>query len=364
MKLDITERKKAEAALADRNAQLALARRVALVGSHTYDCFTGITALSQGSAAIYGLPEATTELSREESRARVHADDLEQLEEEFQRALGEQRREFVSEFRITRADNNEVRWIEARSTASYDAGGRPLSLAGVSIDVTERKHSEDHQALLISELDHRVKNVLACVTAIAQHASESSRSRDDFLEALNGRIRSLANTHILLSQSRWHGVDLAELVRTELAPCGNRSTLIEGPSLTVVAEAAQTVAMVFHELATNAAKYGALSNYGGQVSVVWRWRSNGSKCRGLELEWRETGGPPVGTPHSSGHGTSVIRDLIPYELGGTVDYVLAPDGVRCKLEIPAPWLCIDVRHTAYNGGHEQPHQASWPIQSD
>jgi PAS domain S-box-containing protein len=358
MKLDITERKKAEAALADRNAQLALARRVALVGSHTYDCVTGITALSPGSAAIYGLPEATTELSREESRACVHADDLEQLEEEFQRALGELRREFVSEFRITRADNNEVRWIEARSTVSYDAAGRPLSLAGVSIDVTERKRSEDHQVLLISELDHRVKNVLACVTAIAQHASESSRSKEDFLEALDGRIRSLANTHILLSQSRWHGVDLAELVRTELAPCGNRSTLIEGPSLTVVAEAAQTVAMVLHELATNAAKYGALSNCSGQVSVVWRWRSNGSECRGLALEWRETGGPPVGSPHSSGHGTSVIRDLIPYELGGTVDYVLAPDGVRCKLEIPAPWLSIDARHPALNGADEQPHQAS------
>src|SRR5262249_25495409 len=244
-----SERKKAETTLAGRNAQLAAAPKGALVGSHTYHCVTGITALSPGTAPLYGLPEGTTELSPEESPARRHADGLEQLEEEFQRALGEQRRELVSEFRIARADNNEVRWIEARSTVSYDAAGRPLSLASMSIDVTERKRTQDHQALLISELDHRVKDVLACVTAIAQHASESSPSREDFLEALNGRIRSLANTHILLSQSRWHGVDLAELVRMELAPCGNRSALIEGPSLTVVAEAAQTVAMVLHELA-------------------------------------------------------------------------------------------------------------------
>jgi two-component sensor histidine kinase len=116
--------------------------------------------------------------------------------------------------------------------------------------------------------------------------------------------------------------------------------------------------MVLHELATNSAKYGALSNCSGQVSVVWRWRSNGSERRGLTLEWREMGGPPVGTPHSSGHGTSVIRDLIPYELGGSVDYVLAPDGVRCKLEIPAPWLRMDARQTALDLADEQSHQAS------
>src|SRR5262249_57889943 len=107
----------------------------------------------------------------------------------------------------------------------------------------------------------------------------------------NGRIRSLANTHILLSQSRWQGVDLAELVRTELAPCARSdNTLIEGPSLSVVAEAAQTVAMVLHALATNAAKYAALSHSSGPISVRWRSQSKGSKRLGLVLDWRETRG--------------------------------------------------------------------------
>ncbi len=365
MKLDITERKKAEAALADRNAQLALARKVALVGGHTYDCAAGITALSPGSAAIYGLPEDTAELSREESRALVHPNDLGRLEAQFQCALEEQRREFVTEFRIRRADNSEVRWIESRSTVSYDAAGRPLRLAGVSIDVTERKRSQDHQTLLISELDHRVKNVLACVTAIAQHASESSGSKDDFLDALNGRLGSLANTHMLLSQSRWKGVDLAELVHMELAPCASSdNTLIHGPSLRVCAEAAQTVAMVLHELATNAAKYGALSNCSGQISVRWRWQSNGGEHPALTLEWREKGGPSVRTAKACGHGSSVIRDLIPYELGGTVDYVFAPEGVRCELGIPAQWVSTGTpQHTVLNGADEQPHQAPWSIQS-
>jgi len=230
----------------------------------------------------------------------------------------------------------------------------------LQLALSAAKRSEDQQTLLNSELDHRVKNVLACVAAIAHHASESSTSRDDFLDALNGRIRSLANTHILLSQSRWQGVDLAELVRTELAPwTRNDNTIIEGPSLSVAAEAAQTVAMVLHELATNAAKYGAHSNSNGQISVRWRPQPNGSERRGLMLEWRETGGPLVRTPQAFGHGTSVIRELIPYELGGRVDYVLAPDGVRCKLEIPAPWLSIGTRqHAALNRADEQLYEAS------
>src|SRR5262249_47974542 len=125
------ERRHGEAALKESkdrlqesNARLQLALSAAKLGGFRIDLSTGRL------AAIYGLREGTTELSREESRARVHEDDLEQLEEEFQRAVGEQRREFVSEFRIARADNNEVRWIEARSTVSYDAAGRPLSLAG------------------------------------------------------------------------------------------------------------------------------------------------------------------------------------------------------------------------------------------
>jgi two-component system, chemotaxis family, CheB/CheR fusion protein len=98
------------------------------------------------------------------------------------------------------------------------------------------------------------------------------------------------------------------------------------------------MAMVLHELATNAAKYGALSNGHGQVVVRWRMQSNGGPDTNLVLEWWETGGPPVAAPNGTGYGTSVIRDLIPFELGGIVDYVLARDGARCRLEIPSKWL--------------------------
>jgi len=104
------------------------------------------------------------------------------------------------------------------------------------------------------------------------------------------------------------------------------------------AEAAQIMAMVLHELVTNAAKYGALSTQSGRVRVGWRWRTNGAPLARLVIEWQEVGGPAVPPCNQSGYGTCVIRELLPYELGGKVDLAFAVDGVRCKLEIPAEWV--------------------------
>jgi two-component sensor histidine kinase len=206
----------------------------------------------------------------------------------------------------------------------------------LSADVAVRRLSEDHKNLLIAELDHRVKNVLACVAVVAKRSRGSSRSADEFLDVLNARIDSLAKTHTLLSRSHWQGVHLDELVRGELAFFANgESVVIEGPQIDLAAEAVQPVAMVLHELATNAAKYGALSNYDGRVLVRWRRQSNDGK---LMLEWLETGGPQPAPATEAGYGTRVIREIIPYELGGVVDFVLAPEGARCRLEIPGKWL--------------------------
>jgi PAS domain S-box-containing protein len=336
MKLDISERMRAEAALAERNAQLNLAHKAARVGSYTYDLTARSMRISRASAETYGLPDGTIEIAGQQWCARVHRDDVQRLRAEHIRAFKGRRRELVNEFRFVRP-GGEIRWIEARSLVAYDDAGRAERMTGVYIDVTERRKSEDHKNLLIAELDHRVKNVLACVAAIAQRSRECSRSSDEFLQVLNGRISSLANAHALLSRSHWEGVELGELVRNELAPCmTDGSNLIEGPDIVLAAEATQPLSMVLHELATNATKYGALSSRRGRVSVCWERQS--SSHDPLTLEWRETGGPAIVAPGPSGYGSSVIRDLIPYELGGSVDYVLAPGGVRCRVEIPARWL--------------------------
>ena len=180
-------------------------------------------------------------------------------------------------------------------------------MLGVYIDITERKQAEDHKSLLIAELDHRVKNILACVAVIAQNTGDATKSMGDFLNLLNGRLHSLANTHALLSRNRWHGVSLAELVRGELAPwMQDGNTLIDGPDVVLTAEATQPVSMVLHELVTNATKYGAFSNGHGRISVRWRRHAHSDLGSKLVLEWQEAGGPSVSAVNSHGYGTSVI----------------------------------------------------------
>jgi two-component sensor histidine kinase len=182
------------------------------------------------------------------------------------------------------------------------------------------------------------------------------------VEKLEGRIHSMADTHTLLSSGRWQGVSLVDVVRKELAPYAKASnTTVEGPDVVMTAEATQVVAMVLHELVTNAAKYGALSTSNGKISVRWDRRLNGNPEPELLIEWEEYGGPPAVIPAREGYGTSVIRNLIPYELGGTVDLAYASSGVRCKIGIPCERATgSDVSSGLFAGSHPmlpQPRRA-------
>jgi PAS domain S-box-containing protein len=339
MMVDISERHKAERTLAELNAQLALAAKAALVGSHADDPGQERMTISEGYAAIHGLPEGTTETTRREWRARVHPEDLARLEENRDRTFRDKRDVYNVDYRIARA-GDEIRWIEARGIVSYDSNGQPRRVIGINIDVTERKRAEQHQRALNAELDHRVKNVLATVSAIIAQTQEASSPRADFVTGLISRINSLARTHELLSESNWRGASLAEIVRREIAPYTRGNIEAGGPSVTLKAAATQAVATVLHELTTNAAKYGALSNRSGRVLVKWRWLQNGSHDR-LIVEWQEVGGPPVLAPSRSGYGTSIIRELIPFELGGAVELSFNLEGTRCRLEIPGEWASKD-----------------------
>jgi two-component sensor histidine kinase len=195
------------------------------------------------------------------------------------------------------------------------------------------QRSEQHQRVLIAELDHRVKNVLAQVAGVATSTGEG-RSLEGFILSLGGRIQSMAGAHALLSETSWQGVGLDALVHAELAPYATGTNVrISGTDVILTSAETQALAKVLHELATNAAKYGALSIPGGHVSVGWNRKPNGQAAT-LILEWRETGGPPVASTVQSGYGTDLIRSLIPHELGGTVDLTFVGDGACCRIEFP------------------------------
>jgi two-component sensor histidine kinase len=157
---------------------------------------------------------------------------------------------------------------------------------------------------------------------------------DEFVEALDGRIQSIAVAHALISQNRWSDVGLADLIRCQLAPyTTDANTTISGPEVMLTAAQTQAVAMIIHELVTNAAKHGALSSPDGRVSVSWDPIGTDAAAT-LAITWRELGGAPIATPVPSGYGLGLIRNLIPHELAGTVDLKFLPEGACCKIEIP------------------------------
>ncbi len=196
------------------------------------------------------------------------------------------------------------------------------------------RRSEQHQRLLIAELDHRVKNTLAQVVGVVSSTFQGSGSTADYVQSLRGRIQSMAAAHTLLSESSWRSVSLNGLLRIELGPYATgRNVEIAGADIMLTPAQTQALAKVLHELATNAAKYGSLSTPGGRVSVTWDRKPN-EQAATLVMEWREGGGPPVAARVESSYGTSLIRELIPYELGGKVDLVFASDGACCRIEFP------------------------------
>jgi two-component sensor histidine kinase len=196
--------------------------------------------------------------------------------------------------------------------------------------------------MLLAELDHRVKNTLATVSAITSRTQSASGSVADFVAALDGRIRLMAATHQLLSSHQWKGIVLSDLIRRELSPyAAQGNNEIDGPEVVLKAEAAQALSMVLHELTTNAAKYGALSTKGGRISVRWRRVMKGHGNARLCIEWQECGGLDVQAPDRSGYGMEVIRNLLPYEFDGKVDFAFAVSGVRCSIDIPVFQITAD-----------------------
>jgi PAS domain S-box-containing protein len=203
----------------------------------------------------------------------------------------------------------------------------------VAVEITERKAAEERERLLVRELDHRTKNILAVVQALVRLGArgQASPEADAFARAVEGRVAALARAHARLAAGRWEGLDVGEILRGELAPHaeGDR-TRVEGPPLRLSADGAQGIAMVAHELTTNAAKYGALAHPDGRVDVGWSREGDE-----VVLRWREVDGPPVVAPASAGFGTQLVRATVEAKMGGRFAPDWHPDGFSCTIRVPA-----------------------------
>jgi two-component sensor histidine kinase len=210
-------------------------------------------------------------------------------------------------------------------------GEGPRTLRGFMIDITARKRAEDARQLLLRELDHRVKNTLATVQAVAELTLRTSDSLGGFAETFRGRIAALARMHAAIWRTNGTPMRLRELIELSLAPFdreGERAA-IAGDEVSIPVQSAGAIGLVLHELATNAVKHGALSVLSGSVCVTWHVDDDR-----LTLDWREAGGPPVVEPTRRGFGSVLIEQSIPYELGGSVALVFAQRGVECTITFP------------------------------
>jgi PAS domain S-box-containing protein len=279
----------------------------------------------EGQYRIFGVEASKFEVTSENIRAHIHPDDWVKLQIAVERlvATGES---LNTEFRVVRP-NGELRWCIGIAAGIEGSGAR---LSGVTVDVTERRKAEERQALLAREVDHRSKNALALVQSIIRLTKADSQQA--YMSAVEGRIRALSIAHNVLAHSRWMGANLRGLIEEELEPYLTADAArisLQGRDILLQPAAAQTLALALHELATNAAKYGALSTPEGRVSLDWDFSGNR-----LDLTWDESGGPELVKPTFQGFGSRIINASIERQLGGSVKSEWRPEGLTCRISVP------------------------------
>ena len=310
----------------ERRRSLALA--ASKMGSWDWDSTTGDCLWDEGQYRIFGADPEAFAVTPENVKALLHPEDWPKLQLGLDRVMTEGK-PFQAEFRVRRPDG-KICWCSGTAAPSADAAGHILRVSGVTMDITDRKEAEEHQALLAREVDHRAKNALALVQSIVRLTRANNIS--NYTTAVEGRIKALSRAHTILSHSRWQGADLGNLVEEELAPYRTGESdrvATRGPKVLLEPAAAQTLALALHELATNAAKYGALSSMSGGVVLTWELRPGS-----LIFDWSETGGPAATPPSTPGFGTRIITASIERQLGGTARFDWRPQGLQCTLTVP------------------------------
>ncbi len=278
---------------------------------------------------LFGIPPEDV-MTYARFLAAVHPDDREHTDRDV-RACLESRGQAVhdAEYRTLWPDGT-VRWIHGKGNVAF-ADGKPVRMAGIAFDITKRKEHEERERLLVREMNHRVKNILTVVDAIARWTV--AENPEDFAKRFSERIRALSANQDLLFRNEWKGVDVEELVRAQFSHFADLigcRIILDGPKLRFNTAGAQAIGLALHELATNAGKYGALSADRGRVDLRWNFSDNA-----FTMSWTEREGPSVFRPKRRGFGVTVIEKIAASNLGGTVDLDYAPSGLTWCPTCPA-----------------------------
>jgi PAS domain S-box-containing protein len=266
----------------------------------------------------------------------VHPDDLEGTMTAWAAALASG--QYYAEHRLRRAADGEYRWHQTRAVPLEGSDNSIRDWVGTSTDIHELRTLQHRQKILLAELQHRTRNLIAVVQSLARQTMRSSGSMEDFTDEFESRLRALSRVQSLLARSDHQPIDLRELIDSELLPHGHGSEeaqmTIEGPSASIPASSAQSLALVLHELATNALKYGALKQPSGRLAIKWTIEDERAKpC--ARIEWNETNVVmPDGGPKRKGYGTELIERALPYQLGAKTKLEFEPNGVRCEIAVP------------------------------
>ena len=333
--VDVTVRRKAEADLRESETRLKLAREAAALGVVDYNPITDETWWDERAREMWRLTKNVT-ANLQGLWDALNPDDVEIVRNAIDQALDPSATGTVDcEFRIRMDAGSQERWVRMNGKAFFEGNGkerRVTRLVNAVQDVTSRKQWELSQKVLLDELSHRVKNMLSVVRGMARQTLRSSAD-EQALASFEGRLHALGAAHDLLMASNWAGADLAELIRLQLEPHVGRNAgrlATSGPPVTLPPQLATSFGILLHELATNALKYGALSNSKGGVQLSWSLSSDGGTPR-LRLRWEERDGPQVAKPVAKGFGSYLVENGLN---DATVERDFPPTGLVCTIEVP------------------------------
>jgi len=309
-----------------------LAMTASQMGTWRYSIADNICEYDENAQRLYGLTEARFTHDEEGVKAKFHADDLEPMWSRVAAALDPQGDgHYDVEYRVKQSDGT-WRWLSAWGLVEFEGEGaatKPVAIVGASRDLSQRKQAEQFQRLLLDELNHRVKNTFAIVQAVAAHTLRGALDLPSARTALDQRLVSMARAHDLLTARAWIGADFKLVVARALEAFPRSRVNSSGESVEISPRHTLALSMALHELATNAAKYGALSGPDGIVSIAWTVEDGN-----LRLEWRETGGPTVSGPARKGFGSRLLERSLGRDLGGSIELDYAPSGVCCRIVSP------------------------------